>query len=130
MSRPLGQHDMLSFERTDKIQSCLGISRKFAAQSSRSTVFGVGVKLVGLGTVPSVDHSLGGVVTYGALGHVTPSSFGNSVHYAAVASLTVKISKITKEIHVLNFHLSRQKQAKIHVNKRIPEQVRTGKYSC
>ena len=66
MSRPLGQHDMLSFERTDKIQSCLGISRKFAAQSSRSTVFGVGVKLVGLGTVPSVDHSLSGVVTYGA----------------------------------------------------------------
>jgi len=39
------------------------------------------------------------------------------VHSAAVASLTVKISKITKGIHVLNFHLSRQKQAKTPVNR-------------
>jgi len=39
------------------------------------------------------------------------------VHSAAVASLTVNISKITKEIHVLNFHLSRQTQAKTHVNR-------------
>src|SRR6218665_2570674 len=46
-----------------------------------------------------------------------PSSFGNSVHSAAVANVTVKISKITKEIQVINFHLSRQKQAKTHVNR-------------
>ena len=50
-----------------------------------------------------------GVATYGTLGHVPPSSFRNSVHSAAAASLTVKISKITKEKHVLNYHLSRQK---------------------
>ena len=44
-----------------------------------------------------------------------PSSVGNSVHYAAAASLIVKISKITKEKQVLKFHLSRQKHAKPHV---------------
>ena len=59
-----------------------------------------------------------GVATYGALGHVPPpSSFGNSVHSAAAASLTVKISKITKEKHVLNFHVSHQKRSKTHVNR-------------
>src|SRR6218665_596148 len=45
------------------------------------------------------------------------SSFGNSVHPAAAANLTVKISKINKEKHVLNFHLSRQKHANAHVNR-------------
>ena len=46
-----------------------------------------------------------------------PSSLGNSVHFAAADSLTVKISKITKEMHVVNFHLSRKKHAKTHVNR-------------
>jgi len=46
-----------------------------------------------------------------------PLSFGNSVHSVAVASITLKISKITKEERVLNFHLSRQKHAKTHVNR-------------
>jgi len=48
---------------------------------------------------------------------VSPSSFGNSVHTAAAANLTVKISKINKEKHVLNFHLSRQKHGNSHVNR-------------
>jgi len=39
----------------------------------------------------------------------------NYVQSADVASLTVNISKLSKEIHVLNFH--RQKQAKTHVNR-------------
>src|SRR6218665_1540731 len=51
----------------------------------------------------------------GHWGTCPPSSFENFVHSADVASLTVKISKITEEIHVLNFHLSRQKEA--HVNR-------------
>src|SRR6218665_852956 len=51
------------------------------------------------------------------IGACAPSSFGNSVHSAAAAILTAKISKITKEKHVLNFHLSRQKHAKTHVNR-------------
>src|SRR6218665_1140043 len=53
------------------------------------------------------------------MGHwgTCPSSFGNSVHYTAADSLTVKISKITKEKTVLQFHLSRQKHAKTHVNR-------------
>ena len=41
----------------------------------------------------------------------------NSVHSAAAAILTVKISKLTKEKHVLHFHLSCQKHAKTHVNR-------------
>jgi|SRR6218665_552216 len=49
------------------------------------------------------------------IGARAPSSFVNSVHSAAAASLTVKTSKITKEKHVLNFHLSREKHAKTHV---------------
>src|SRR6218665_712401 len=53
------------------------------------------------------------------MGHwgTCPSSFGNSVHYTAADSLTVKISKITKEKHVLNLNLSRQKHAKTHENR-------------
>ena len=39
------------------------------------------------------------------------------MHSAAAASLTVKNFKITKERHVLHFCLSRQKQAKTHVNR-------------
>ena len=39
-------------------------------------------------SAPGLRHC---VATYGALGHV-PSSFGNFVHSAAAASLTVKIS--------------------------------------
>ena len=39
------------------------------------------------------------------------------MYSAAAASLTVKISKITKEKHVLDFRLSRQKYAKTHVNR-------------
>src|SRR6218665_271852 len=50
-------------------------------------------------------------------GTCPPSSFGNSVHSATAASLTVNISKITKEKHVLHFRLSRQKHAKTHVNR-------------
>src|SRR6218665_2382674 len=47
----------------------------------------------------------------------SPSSFVNSIHSAADASsLTAKISKITKEKHVLNFRLSRQKHTKTHAN--------------
>ena len=45
-----------------------------------------------------------GVATYGALGHVPPSSFGNSVHSAAVASFEnyqrrtcIKFSSISPE---------------------------------
>src|SRR6218665_1157531 len=41
----------------------------------------------------------------------------NSVHSAAAAILTVKISKLTKEKPVLHFHLSCQKHAKTHVNR-------------
>jgi len=51
------------------------------------------------------------------IGACAPSRFGNSVHSAAAASLIVKISKITEEKHVLNFHLSRQKHANTHVNR-------------
>ena len=50
-----------------------------------------------------------GVASYGAkLGHWAraSSNFGNSMHSAAIASLTVKILKITKEKHVLHFRLS------------------------
>ena len=59
------------------------------------------------------------VVASLAMGHwgTCPSSFGNSVHSAASASLTVKILKITKEKHVLHFRLSRQKHAKTHLNR-------------
>ena len=57
-----------------------------------------------------------GVASYGALGHVPVSSFGNSGHSAVSASLTVQISKITKEKHVIHFRLVRQKHAKTHVN--------------
>ena len=51
------------------------------------------------------------------IGARAPSSLGNSVHSAAAASLTVKISKITKEKHVLNCHLSRQKRAQTQENR-------------
>jgi len=44
-----------------------------------------------------------GVASNGALEVRAPSNFGNSVHSAASASLTVNISKITKEKHVLHF---------------------------
>ena len=53
-----------------------------------------------------------GVATYGALGHVPPSSFGNSVYSAAAASLTVRNLKITKEEHVFQFRISSQKHTK------------------
>jgi len=43
--------------------------------------------------------------------------FGNSVHSADANSLPVKISKITKEKHVLHFRLSRQKHVITHVNR-------------
>ena len=51
------------------------------------------------------------------IGARAPSSVGNYVQSASVASLTIKISKITKEIHALNFHLSCQKHAKTNVNR-------------
>jgi len=54
-----------------------------------------------------------GVATYGALGHVPSSSFGNYVHSAAAASLTVNISKITKEDNVMHFRLSHQNTIKL-----------------
>ena len=60
---------------------------------------------------------IGVVASYGALRHVPPSSFGNSVHSVAAHSLTVKISKITKEKHALNFHISRQKHAKTDISR-------------
>ena len=57
-----------------------------------------------------------GVASYGHwIGPL--SSFGNYVYYAASASLTVRISKITKEKYILQFSLSRQKHAKTHVNR-------------
>src|SRR6218665_493378 len=43
------------------------------------------------------------------------SNVTNSAHPLAAASSTVSISKITKEKHVLNFRISRQKHAKTHV---------------
>jgi len=49
--------------------------------------------------------------------HGSPWSFWKSVHSAAVSSLTVKISKIAKEEHILHFRLSLQKYAKTHVNR-------------
>src|SRR6218665_4077391 len=52
-----------------------------------------------------------------AMGHCPPLSFGNSVHCAASARLTVKISKSVKEKHVLHFYLSRQKHSKTHINR-------------
>src|SRR6218665_2925059 len=62
-------------------------------------------------------YLVSGVATYGELGYTAPSNFGNSVHSAAAAGLTVKICKITKEKHVLHFYSSPQKQAKTHVNR-------------
>ena len=56
-------------------------------------------------------HNLWGI------GACAPSSFENFVHTVAAANLTVKILKINKEKHVLNFHLSRQKHANTHVNR-------------
>jgi len=45
-----------------------------------------------------------GVVTYEALGYVPPHVL-QTVHSAAAASLIVKISKITKEEHVIHFRI-------------------------
>src|SRR6218665_1384804 len=53
-----------------------------------------------------------GVATYGALGHVPPSGFGNAAHSAAAASLTVKVLKITKEKHILHFSIFPSKFSK------------------
>src|SRR6218665_459831 len=61
-------------------------------------------------------NSIIGVPSNEAFKHLLPSSFGNSLHSAAAASLTVNILKITKEKHVLHFRLSRLKHAKTHVN--------------
>ena len=58
-----------------------------------------------------------GVASYGGTGARAPSNLGNSVHSASAASLTIRISKITKEKHVVQFRLSRQKHAKTHVNR-------------
>ena len=52
------------------------------------------------------------VASYGALiGTRTPLKFWETIN------LTAKISKITKEKHVLHFRLSRQKHAKTHVDR-------------
>ena len=51
------------------------------------------------------------------IGARAPSSLDNSVHSVASAGLTVKMSKITKDKHVLHFRISRQKHAKTHENK-------------
>src|SRR6218665_1347775 len=51
----------------------------------------------------------------GHWGMCPTSSFGNCVHSAAAASLTVKISKITKEKHVLQFRLSHKRHAKTRI---------------
>jgi len=42
-----------------------------------------------------------GVASYGALEHVPPSSFGNSVHSAYSSCCQLKMSKIINEKHVL-----------------------------
>jgi len=47
------------------------------------------------------------------IGARAPSSLENSMHSAVSASLTAKISKITKEKHVLHFCLSQKKHAKL-----------------
>jgi len=56
-------------------------------------------------------HKCSGVTSYGALGHVFPLKLWKKIN------LTVKLSKIFKEKHVLYCHLSRQKHAKTHVNR-------------
>ena len=64
------------------------------------------------------------------IGACAPSSLGNYVHSAASVSLTVKISKITKEKHVglglLHFRQYRQKHAKTHVS-RLKQSLNPGK---
>src|SRR6218665_81515 len=68
-----------------------------------------------------------GVVTYGALGHVPPHVL-QTVYFAAAASLIVKISKITKEEHVIHFRISPQKHAETVLEPNInPGQGRRGK---
>src|SRR6218665_3184317 len=55
-----------------------------------------------------------------AIGHwgtCPSSSFGSSVHSTAVVSLAVKISKITKEKHVLHFRLFLQKHGTTDKNR-------------
>src|SRR6218665_589621 len=66
---------------------------------------------------PSLPSPSVASLAMGHWGTCPHSSFGNSVHSAASCSLTVKISKITKEKHVLHFPLSRQKHAETHVNR-------------
>src|SRR6218665_446468 len=80
---------------------------------------------------PKFELAPSGIATYGALGHMPPSSFGNSVYSAAAASLAVKTLKIAKEKHVLHFCISPQKHAKIVMERnRNPGQGRSGKTCC
>ena len=51
------------------------------------------------------------------LSHLLGPPPSSSVTYFMDGPLTIKISKITKEKHVFNFCLSRQKHSKTHVNR-------------
>src|SRR6218665_2302205 len=51
------------------------------------------------------------------LSHLLGPPFSSSVTYFMDGPLTIKIPKITKEKHVFNFRLSRQKHSKTHVNR-------------
>ena len=51
------------------------------------------------------------VASYGALGHMPPIEFWKTIN------LTAKISKITREKHVLHFRLSCHKNAKTRINR-------------
>ena len=61
------------------------------------------------------------------MGHVPPHVL-QTVYFAAAASLIVKISKITKEEHVIHFRISPQKHAETVLEHNInPGQGRRGK---
>src|SRR6218665_3663006 len=62
-----------------------------------------------LSTASNLNHVAS--LSIGHWGTFPPSSFGNSVHSAAAASLTVKISKITKERHAKT-QVNRLKQSR------------------
>src|SRR6218665_2678236 len=58
-----------------------------------------------------------GVATYGALGHVPPLEFCKFCAFCSCCQLKCKDFENYQRKHVLNFHLSRQKHAKTHVNR-------------